>query len=333
MDVAIADIAIFARDCSAGAADNPLGNRVGGVAVGAGRVAAGTFAGYAGATPVALQMRGLDLPVPFAPDLDLITAITDTAGQVTSSYFTNIASSTLAFMYVPGTGVMVYKRRLELYDRALPQWAVGENAALPVNANTLATSSSLTGWTTGDGATLVSSSLPSVSPLFEFCGLFHGDGSTPGAFIFFGGGVGVTPVTAGELLLRGRCRLLAAGLEQRACRSPPSSSTRPPSPPTRASACHRRWSPGSLLYMTTPVTQAPATSAFVALGIQVVGTPASSVQFYVTDAVLIQVPFATPAVRRALPLRRRTWWTRNCHRTGHCCTTRRSSPSTARTRR
>jgi hypothetical protein len=134
--------------------------------------------GYAGATPVALQMRGRDLPVPPGPDLDLVTAITDTNGQVTSSYYTNIASSTLAFMFVPGTGVMAYRRRLEVYDGLLPQWAVGEHAPLPINTNTLGQAPSFAGWTVANNAAISTSSQPQVSPLFEFCGVFHGDGST-----------------------------------------------------------------------------------------------------------------------------------------------------------
>ena len=108
MDVAIADIAIFAGIVPPARLTTHWETASGAWPLELDVWRLARVAGYAGATPVALQMRGLDLPVPFAPDLDLVTAITDTAGQVTSSYFTNIASSTLAFMLRPrhrGDGV------------------------------------------------------------------------------------------------------------------------------------------------------------------------------------------------------------------------------------
>ena len=100
--------------------------------------------GYGGFTPP-LAMLGLSGLWPEA-DIDPVTPITDTLGQVVSSYITNIASSTLAALFTDGTGALVYRRRLEWYDRAIGQWAVGENAPAALNVNPWF-STSVTSWT------------------------------------------------------------------------------------------------------------------------------------------------------------------------------------------
>lgn len=86
-------------------------------------------AGYGGFIPV-LASRGLD-PQPVS---DIVTPVTDTSGQVTSAYITNVASSALAGLFADSTGALVYRRREEWYDRPAA-WTLGENAAAPANIN------------------------------------------------------------------------------------------------------------------------------------------------------------------------------------------------------
>jgi hypothetical protein len=261
--------------------------------------------GYAGFTPV-LGMRGLDMmtltqygtsttgpPLVSSaagalalPDLDLSTAISDTSGQVVSSYLTNIAATTLAGMFVNGAGSLIYRRRLEWYDRVTPQWAVGENVAAPL-VNTLSQSASTAPWAAFNGATLTSSSAK-ISPLFfPFCALFHGDGSTAGPSIFTGAistGPFVTPgswytFSAFAYCPQGWPTGLSVFLQFYDSGSTPVNGT---NSTTLLAA-------GSLAYLYIPPTQASATAAFAGIGIAVQGTPASSVQFFIASAVFTQV--------------------------------------------
>lgn len=108
--------------------------------------------GYGGFTPP-LAMRCLTLSDLFSvnqagpsPDVDPVTQITDTVGQVVSDYDTNIAASTLAAMFIDGPGALVYRRRLEWYNRTQGQWVLGELAPLALNTNPYF-SSTVSSWT------------------------------------------------------------------------------------------------------------------------------------------------------------------------------------------
>jgi hypothetical protein len=105
--------------------------------------------GYGGFTPP-LAMQDLFALWPDA-GVDPVTQITDTQGQVVSSYITNIASSTLAGLFTDGTGALVYRRRAEWYDRPIGQWVLGEHASLPLNVNPQF-GTSVTSWTAANAA-------------------------------------------------------------------------------------------------------------------------------------------------------------------------------------
>lgn len=89
-------------------------------------------AGYGGFLPV-MGWRGLDLIA--AGGGDTVTAITDTSGQISSAYLTNIATSALAAMFADGPGTLIYRRRAEWYDRTPGNWVLGELLSVPVNFN------------------------------------------------------------------------------------------------------------------------------------------------------------------------------------------------------
>jgi hypothetical protein len=258
--------------------------------------------GYAGATPVILGMRCLDLPPSPGADVDPVTAVTDTSGQVVSDYFTNIASSTFAAMFVNGPGTLIYRRRLEWYNRAAGQWAFGEKAAVPLNSNTLSESPSVFPWTGADGATLTSGSA-TVSPVFNpWCGVFHGDGSTANPYITITpADTAVSPATyyAFSCLLYtpaawgdGASTGVTASIQWYTSGLSSISTTTTNLTATAA---------GSLTYLSIPAQQAPATAAFVRLRINVTGTPASSVLFYAAVASLTSVGTTTTAVGGIAP--------------------------------
>jgi hypothetical protein len=250
-------------------------------------------AGWAGFTPV-LGMRCQDLSpsaelVTSSPrDLDGVTAATDTSGQVVSSYFTNIAQSTLAFLLADGPGNLIYRRRLETDNRAPGQWALGENAAVPLNSNTLNQGPSTSPWTTGDGATLVSSSA-AITPLFyPYCGLMTGNGSTATPYILMGS-LSATPVTPGDWY------------EMSMWAYSPQGWTPGLSPQIQfytsggsfvsdTANAYVALAAGSVTYLQAGPVQAPATAAYAAIGISASGTPAATVHFYLADVVLSQVP-------------------------------------------
>lgn len=251
-------------------------------------------AGYAGATPAVLAMRCLDLPTPPGADLDIVTAATDTSGQVTSDYFTNIAASTLAAMFVPGTGVMMYRRRLEWYDRTAGQWTVGELSATPLG-NTLNTSSSLTGWQAQNGATLTSASEPAAGPLFvPFSGLFHGNGSTANPQISYGAaGSGATQAvtpglwyTASAVIYSPQGWATGVVLQVNWLTSGGSFISQVNTATTPVAA-------GSLLFLQIPASQVPQTGASAQVLAFASGTPASTVQFYVADVIFALVQTTT----------------------------------------
>jgi hypothetical protein len=257
------------------------------------------IAGYAGFTPV-LGMRCQDLATADLvlggdrADVDSVTAATDTSGQVVSDYFTNIASSTLAFMFVNGPGTLVYRRRLECYDRPIGQWAVGEQVSTAINASSLSQSASLTGWATANGATLVSSGLapgtyPAAGPLFwPFCGLMTGNGSTANPEVTYGSAT-ATPVTAGDwydVSVWAFCpQGYATGLTAQIVWKTSGGST-VSSVSTGAVALVADGL--TFLQLTTPA-QAPATAAWAQVLIQAAGTPASTVDFYLASVLLFAV--------------------------------------------
>jgi hypothetical protein len=253
-------------------------------------------AGWAGFTPV-LAMRCQDLSssselvTASVRDLDGVTAATDTSGQVVSSYFTNIAQSTLAFLLADGPGNLIYRRRLEADNRAPGQWALGENAAIPLNSNTLNESASLSPWVAENSATLTSSSA-TVTPLFyPYCALFHGNGSVANPQIAYGSTAGV-PVTPGDWYQYSGWLYSPQGFGN----GTSSGSqlflqwlTSGLSVISSVNSGVTAMAAGSVTYLQTGAIQAPATAAYAALFVVAIGTPASTVQFYAADVVLAAV--------------------------------------------
>jgi hypothetical protein len=266
-------------------------------------------AGYAGATPVVLGMRGLDLGYSLSSDHDLVTPATDTDSQVASDYFTNIAASTLAFLYVNGPGTLIYQRRLDMYDKALSgaasgnanwgsgTWALGDNPALTL------VPAPPTGWTTVNGATLTSGSLPSVSALLESAAVFHGNGSTASPQAFYNNGGAGIPVTPGNWMTLSciiaspqgwaagvlvQLQFYTSGLVFI------SSDTSPTAPLAASSLTYLQIAGASITGggAATIYARVPATAAYCAVTVEATGTPASTVLFYFADVQLTVVPAA-----------------------------------------
>lgn len=252
--------------------------------------------GYSGFIPV-LGMRGLDLPVPPADDVDQVTGATDTNTQVVSAYFSNVAASTLAAMFVNGAGTLIYRRRLEWYNRPIAQYVLGESdgQALSLGVNPLSTSPSTVGWLAENNATLTSSSIAAGGwPFSAFAGLFHGNGVTATPQIAYGRagpGINNPQVTAGGFYTAS-CWVYspqgwASGMSLQILWYSGGSSLSGtviytlPSLPA-----------GSVAYMTVS-GRAPAQVGLPAdnasILVNAVGTPASSVQFYVSGVTLSQV--------------------------------------------
>ena len=248
--------------------------------------------GYAGATPIVLGERCLDIsPSPF-PGEDMVTGATDTSSQVASAYFTNIAASTLAGMFVDGPGTLLYRRRLEWYDRAHPQRVLGETAAYPLNSNGSFTNGT-TGWVAQNSATLTTGSIANggaAGPYFQSAGVLTGNGSVATPQISYGAaGNPVTPglwytVSALVYCPQGWSSGIQMVLGYYTAANSFVSST---GSNTAALAA------GSLTFLQIPAVQAPATAGLAALTITAQGTPASSVQFYVTDVVFTQSAVVT----------------------------------------
>ena len=252
------------------------------------------IAGYSGFVPV-LGMRCLDLAVPPAADLDIVTGATDTSGQVVSAYFTNIAASTLAAMFTNGAGTLIYRRRLEWYDRPVPQWAAGEGGTalaltgVAINSNTLNQVPSVAGWTAGNSATLTSSGISGVNPLFyPYCGLMHGNGSTANPQVSFGSAT-ATPVTPGDWYgfsawlysPQGYATGISVQLLFKTSGGSTISTITTGAVPLAAAG---------ITWLQIATSQAPATAAWAELLIQASGTPASTVLFYMAGAAMVQVP-------------------------------------------
>ena len=251
------------------------------------------IAGYAGFVPI-IGMRGLNLPVPPAADVDMVTGATDTNTQVASAYFTNIAATTFAAMFINGPGTLIYRRRNEWYNRPVGQWVLGENDSqlLALNINSLSSAASVAGWTTGNSATLTSGSAPAGGPYFvPFAGLFSGNGSTANPFIITSANAApaVTPgawyqFTAWMLSLQGWTT--ATGGVQLGIQFYTSggaaigSITLGPVFYLPASA---------VAYSSVGPVRAPATAATARVTVQVNGTPPGSTGFYVAQASLFQV--------------------------------------------
>jgi len=129
--------------------------------------------GYGGIIPP-LAMRGSDL----IGNNDLITGITDTSGQISSAYATNIASSTLAMMTVDATGALQYRRRYEWYDRSITSWSIGDSAVqIPLNNNPFF-ASNVVSWSFQNGATGVWTNNPALPAEFFTAARWSGNGST-----------------------------------------------------------------------------------------------------------------------------------------------------------
>jgi hypothetical protein len=247
-------------------------------------------------------MRCLDLTagdlVGGDADLDGVTAATDTSGQVVSSYFTNIASSTLAFMFVNGPGTLMYRRRLEVYDRAVPQWAAGEQCPQALNNNTLSQSVSTTPWAAGNSATLVSSGLnpssaPAAGPLFwPFAGLMTGNGSTANPQITYGSAA-LNPVTPGGWYNFSAWAYSPQGWASTGLAVIVVFKNSGGTTLATDSSGAVVLAAGGLTWLTTGTVQAPAASAWAELIIQAGGTPASTVQFYIADAFFTAVNTVT----------------------------------------
>ncbi len=253
--------------------------------------------GYAGATPVVLGERCLELAAAPAAGVDSVTGATDTNSQVASAYFTNVASSTLAAMFTDGPGTLIYRRRLEWYDRAGPQWVLGELAAYPLNSNTLGLGGGTSPWIAEQNATLTSGSLPNggaAGPYFRSCAVFHGDGATSSPQIAYGNllgfdGVPVTPgdyYTVSALIYSPQGWAAGATIAVQywtAAFSPAGTRTSVPVP----------LAAGSMAFLQVPAFQAPATAAWAFIVIAAQDTPASSVQFCVSGVVFTQAGTVT----------------------------------------
>lgn len=245
------------------------------------------IAGYSGFTPP-LAMRGLSLPVAPNNDIDTITPASDCAGQVVSSYFTNVSSSTLAGMFVNGAGALQYRRRLEWYNRTLGNWVLGEQETQAINTNTLNTSTSTSPWVAENNSTLTSSSVAGL-PLFNPCAVFHGDGVTSAPQISYG-----SFITAGAPVTAGNWYQFSAWVYS------------PQGYSTGITLALQYWTAGLVntgtistnltpipagapVYLTTGPFRAAnlSTQAFTLVSFS--GTPASNIQLFVADAVFTQV--------------------------------------------
>jgi hypothetical protein len=169
-----------------------------------------------------------------------------------------------------------------VYSRDISIWAVGEHALRSQNSNG-SFGSGTTGWTANNGATLATSSQPSVSPQFETCGVFHGNGSTSGASITYGS-LTATPVTVGDWYQLSALiyspQGWTAGMSLTLTWLTSAGGTISTTTTTAQTVVA-----GSLLYLTTGALRAPATAAYMTGGPAVSGTPASSVLFYVTNVI------------------------------------------------
>jgi hypothetical protein len=247
------------------------------------------IAGYSGFVPP-LGMRGTDLAAPY----DIVTSATDTSGQVVSDYFTNIAQSTLALMFTDGPGTIIYRRRQEAGDRAVPQYATGEQGAALLNQNT-SFYPTTSPWVAQNSATLTAGSLSAPAIIFLQAGLFAGNGTAANPQIAYGNtgsvnGVAVTPgdwynLSLWVVSLQGYTtpgvsvilQFYTSGL------SLLQTTTVGPQP------C-----PASgVTFFTTGQVQAPATAAWAAFIVQATGTPPSTTGFYVTNVLFTAVNVTT----------------------------------------
>lgn len=260
--------------------------------------------GYAGATPVVLQENayGGELSLSFSQSADQnwVTPLTDTNGQITSSYFTNIASSTLAFMFVNGPGTLIYRDKLHQYNRDIGQWVLGDNPPQNLITNPLNTSSSLSPWHyfVGSPGTFTSSSVPSLPWFNPFCALFTNDGTSSNPALFYGAlgfSNGVSGIVPGlfyqaEALFyspQGWTGGVQVFLQYwTAGFSFISSSISP--------ANNSQLAPGSIAHVQTAPLKAPNGAAHAFIGVAAIGVPPTSVQFYVTNVQFYSMP-ANPA--------------------------------------
>lgn len=248
-------------------------------------------ASYSGFVPV-LGMRGLDLPAAGTADVDVVTGATDTNTQVVSAYFTNIASSTLAAMFVNGAGTLMYRRRMEWYNRPIGQWVLGENdsQSLSLGLNPLSAAPSVTGWTTGNGAALTSGTAPAGGALFvPSAGLFAGNGSTANPFIVTTTNPAVTP---GQFYQFTTWLYSAQGWTGGGVTAQIQffNASNVQVGPTQSSPV-ATIAAGSVAYASVGPVQAPATAAYLKAVIQANGTPPGSTGFYVAAATASQVGF------------------------------------------
>lgn len=246
-------------------------------------------AGYSGFTPTLgiKQLPSSNL----AADQDIITPVTDTNGQVVSSYLTNIASTTLAAMLVDGPGTLQYRRRLEWYDRQFPQWITGDSPSVALNPNTLSNQNSTTGWQTQAGATLASSTAAAgVAAVFNpYSGVFHGDGITSTPTIFTG--LSLSPVTPGQWYEATTWLYTPQGWSSGMVVSVGWKTSGGGFISQGGSSLGvGAIAAGSLAWGTSGPQQAPPTAAFAEIIIAATGTPPIGTLFYVASAQLQNVP-------------------------------------------
>lgn len=245
--------------------------------------------GYSGFSPV-LAMEGADQgDYYFAPDTDGCTAITDTNGQVVSSYLTNIASSTLAGMFMDGAGAFNYRRRLQWYSRAIAQRVLGESPLLPLNSNGSFTRG-VSGWTTSNSASLSSSLEPSgrPSPVFLTAGVFAGSSLISAPAITWGAS-GQAPASAGNWYEASCWIWSPQGWNGGVYASVNFWSSGNSLLGSQESLTYLL-SAGSAQFLDSTPAQAPASTAYVTLSVTAAGTPGTTPQFYVSGALLAQVP-------------------------------------------
>jgi hypothetical protein len=226
--------------------------------------------GYGGFYPV-LACRGLDNP----PVNDIVTPVTDTSGQVTSGYITNIATSTGAGLLVDGPGALVYRRREEWFNRPVGMWTLGELFSAVLNPNPgFDTDDGISGWAAANGASLSWQVSPALPHLYQYAGLWAGNGSTANPQIQTAS-IPITPgvsyqVSAGVYSPQGYSAGFTVIIVWQNSTFGTLSVTQSAAVPVPA---------GGAGAVGTVSGQAPAGAVNMLLLVQAVGTPASTVQF------------------------------------------------------
>lgn len=258
-------------------------------------------AGYGGfVPPMACEVLGIGPIIvsssgtALQEDVDPVTQVTDTLGQTVSAYCTNVASSTDAAMFVDGPGTLVYRRRLEWYNRPSPSWVLGENAPLELNADPHFTT--LASWQPQNGASvsLAIDTADTLPPQFAFAALWNGNGSTATPQLEYIP-AGTIPVTAGRsyqlatwwLSPQGYSTGVTCSIQWKTAGGSTISSSTSTTTPLAANGAA----------FVTVTAQAPNTAALANIFLTATGTPASSVQFYTGYAGIFISPGEAPYLR------------------------------------